>query len=487
MQGKPVTRRLRDRTASLVGTHPVIVASLLRRRDRGGGDPELPRARGARRRRAAARSRRRHRGSWASWSRRTERRRSAVRCPPAPRWVRSAVCPGSRSGAPSLAQKFVLAGAPVLGAVLLYRAAVAPHRPPGRRRSSRRPRTCSRALMLWTFSEGRLDLLVALAVLPAAVERVEVGVRRGRARRRTMAVRRRRRRHPRGAGGLLPGGGARGGSSWSSSNCSSGRRGAGASSWSVPRRVVAAAILLFPFVPASGRRRRCGFTSFIGTTDLSALGSADPRRRPGDVGDLGLPADRRPDVVRAGGCRAPTARRSGRPLAAVAGLALVVARRRPAGCRRALSNPSAYLRAWPPVADGAVGRLRARIGLDRAGPRSVRSAAGRHGACWRSSSGAGSLFQCVAAMIGGWAVGGLDQIPAAWAVVDSAAKGDFRVLWVGGDDGQPFPAPGGDADGSWTPARRRCCYSMTDRAGVPRARHGPADGGSGRRPPPRRP
>ena len=30
------------------------------------------------------------------------------------------------------------------------------------------------ALMLWSFSQGRLDLLLALAVLPAAAERLEV-------------------------------------------------------------------------------------------------------------------------------------------------------------------------------------------------------------------------------------------------------------------------------------------------------------------------
>ena len=45
--------------------------------------------------------------------------------------------------------------------------------------------------------------------------------------------------------------------------------------------------------------------------------------------------------------------------------------------------------------------------------------------------GRASLSRSIAAMIGGWAVGGLDEIPAAWAVVASGAKGDYRVLWVG--------------------------------------------------------
>ena len=60
---------------------------------------------------------------------------------------------------------------------------------------------------------------------------------------------------------------------------------------------------------------------------------------------------------------------------------------------------------------------------------------------------AGIGLQVIASMIGGWAVGGLDEIPAAFAVISSGAKGDYRVLWVGRDDGQPFPAPGGDPTG----------------------------------------
>ena len=44
-------------------------------------------------------------------------------------------------GSTAIAQKVVLAGAPVLAAILLYRAAVAAHRPARRRRCSRPPPT----------------------------------------------------------------------------------------------------------------------------------------------------------------------------------------------------------------------------------------------------------------------------------------------------------------------------------------------------------
>ena len=69
-------------------------------------------------------------------------------------------------------QKAVLLAGPPLAAILLYRAAVRQSVRPG-------PAVVAAAayglgaLTLWTFSEGRLGLLLALAVLPAAAERVE--------------------------------------------------------------------------------------------------------------------------------------------------------------------------------------------------------------------------------------------------------------------------------------------------------------------------
>jgi hypothetical protein len=78
----------------------------------------------------------------------------------------------------------------------------------------------------------------------------------------------------------------------------------------------------------------------------------------------------------------------------------------------------------------------------------------------------GIVLQTTAAMIGGWAVGGPQQVPAAWAVVSSGAKGEYRVLWVGTPDGSPFPAPGGDAEGEVPAGDATLAYALTDRGGV---------------------
>ena len=55
--------------------------------------------------------------------------------------------------------------------------------------------------------------------------------------------------------------------------------------------------------------------------------------------------------------------------------------------------------------------------------------------------GGGLLLQSIAALVGGWAVGGPEQVPAAWSVLESTAKGDFRVLWVGSHTNDPSPRP----------------------------------------------
>jgi hypothetical protein len=51
-------------------------------------------------------------------------------------------------------------------------------------------------------------------------------------------------------------------------------------------------------------------------------------------------------------------------------------------------------------------------------------------------------------LLGNWAVGA-DRLPPAWPVVAAADRDlPFRVLWLGPDDGRPFPPPGGDPDGA---------------------------------------
>jgi hypothetical protein len=68
-------------------------------------------------------------------------------------------------------------------------------------------------------------------------------------------------------------------------------------------------------------------------------------------------------------------------------------------------------------------------------------------------------------MTGGWAWGGLDKIPAAWAVVDGGAQGGFNVLWLGGGP-DPFPAPGGDPQATIAGGQTSLTYAITGRGGA---------------------
>jgi len=62
-------------------------------------------------------------------------------------------------------------------------------------------------------------------------------------------------------------------------------------------------------------------------------------------------------------------------------------------------------------------------------------------------------------------VGGPESVPAAWSVLRSTTNGDYRVLWVGGRIGEPFPAPGGDASGLAQAGPATLRYGLTGRDG----------------------
>ena len=457
-QGKPVARRLRDRTASLVGTHPVIVASVLgiaigavAIRSFLGPDAL---AGGALRMFPSSPA-----GFVAELV--SAYRTTAIggSLPASPALGALGGLSWLVFGSSSLAQKVVLAGAPVLGAVLLYRAASRLTGRPG-------PSVVAAAayllsgIMLWSFSEGRVDLLVALAVLPAASERVEaafgrtepadgrwrfvagVGV--------TLAV----------LVAFYPGailavavlvvielvlGAARG-------------RGLAL----MGLAVIAAAILLFPFIPGLAAGEGASFTSLIGTTDLGSLARLTPGGGPGawEISAF-LPIAALMSFALVGAELRPYAVRAA--LAALAGLSL--AWLAAAGWLPApVSNPSAYL-GLAAVAESmlvAFGLASVSTGLGREafGLRQVGTAV------LVIVLGAGIALQSVAAMVGGWAIGGPETVPAAWAVVDGSAKGDFRVLWIGDDDGQRFPAPGGDPEGVVDAGAATLSYGVTDRAGT---------------------
>jgi GT2 family glycosyltransferase len=106
-----------------------------------------------------------------------------------------------------------------------------------------------------------------------------------------------------------------------------------------------------------------------------------------------------------------------------------------------VSNPVAYVAAAA-VADCAL------VGLGIAAALQM----GRRSFGYRQLAGigvttvvaAGIALQAIQAGLGGWGIGTAKQ-PASWPLVAAADPGaDFRVLWLGGRSGDPFPPPGGD-------------------------------------------
>jgi hypothetical protein len=362
-------------------------------------------------------------------------------------------------GSTAVAEKVILAGAPVLAAVLTYRAAVRLTARPG-------PAVLAAAvyvlcgLMLWSYSEGRLDLLIALAVLPALFERFELAFG-------AEAPPDGRWRFVAGLGvtlavvvAFMPGALLAVGVLVLVQLLAAPGRIRGITNLALS--LVVAAVLLFPFVPtliAGGGR---AFASTVGTTDLGALARLTPGGGPGTWAvALFLPiaavvsfalvgADLRARAIRA-------------VLVALAGLALSwlsAAWWVP----EPLSNPLAYL---------AVAAV-AEVMLVAYGVSSALSGIGREAFGMRQILtgvlvvvlGAGVVLQTVAALVGGWAVGGPEQVPAAWSVLASSARGDFRVLWVGERSNGAFPWPGGDPQGVADAGPATLRYALTGRDGA---------------------
>lgn len=456
-EDQPASRRLRHRTASLVGAHPVIVASTLgivvgvvvirfmfgTQVLVGGALPAFP----------------------SSPSGFMAELVSAYRTTPIGGSLPASPALGVLGalswltvGSTAIAQKIVLVGAPVLAAILTYRATSRMTAHPGASVVAAIAYLLS-GLMLWSFSEGRIALLMGLAVLPAAVERLEVAFGRD-------APADGRWRFAVGLGVtfavllvFLPGGllavlvfivieiltgAAR-------------MRGL----ILVGQSMVVMAVLSFLFVPSLVAGGGAAFTSFIGTTDLADLAKLTPGGGPGTwevaaflpiaalVSFALVGADLRPRAIRCA-------------LAAIAGLSLSWLSA--AGwLPEAVSAPLAYL-ALAAVAEAL---------LVAFGVASVSTGLGRESFGLRQVGtgvlavvlGAGVLLQSAAAMVGGWAIGGPEAVPPAWAVIESSAMGDFRVLWVGSNDGQRFPAPGGDAQGLVPGGQASLLFGVTDRIG----------------------
>ena len=453
-----VGRRLRDRTASLVGSHPVLVASALAAfvaavAFRGLLGPES--LHGG----ALASFPDSWRGFFAELSsgyRTTGLGGSAAASPAlgamgATSWL--------AFGSAAIAQKVLLAAGPILASIMLYRALV---RITGRSSAAVAGAVAYglSALTLWAFSEGRIDVLVMLCVLPALTERLEVAFGRhdlpdGRWRfvagvAVTIAV----------GVAFLPGVALAVGVLVAVQLVlgSSRLRGIGLGIVAA----VVAALLLFPFIPTIADSGGATLGSRLGTTDLGALGRLALGGGPGTW---------------------PVA--AFLPVAAVLGFALVgfehrgvagrVASTTVIGLGLAWLSAAGYLPVWAanaPVylALAAVGEAMV-VGLGLA---SVVSGLGRESFGFRQIGtaflaivlGGGHLLQSASAMVGGWSIGGPAALPPAWAVVSSSAKGDFRVLWVGADTGARFVAPGGDPVGVAPDGASSLRYGLTGRAGI---------------------
>ena len=457
-EGASVSRRLRDRTASLVGSHPVVVASFVAALVgavalrglfgpeplHGGALPVFP-------------------GSWRGFFGELT---SAYRTTGLGGTLAASPALGAMGalswltfGSTALAQKVLLAGGPLFASIMLYRALA---RITGRPDASVLGAVAYglSAMVLWGFSEGRIGLLVALCVLPAMFERLEVAFGRGEipdGRWRfiagvavTLAVGMAFMPGVALAAGVLVGvqvlfGGSR-------------VRGVGIAA----AAFAAAAVLLFPFVPTVVFGDAVGLGSRIGTTDLGALGRLALGGGPGTWSIAAF-----------------------LPIAAVLAFALVGPEHRGvasravvtviAGLALAWCASAGYLPAWAanaPIYLGLVAVAEAAIvGL---GLSSVLSGLGRESFGLRQIGtallavvlGGGIVLQSATAMVGGWAFGGPAALPPAWAVVSSSAKGDFRVLWVGADTGEPFVSPGGDPEGVVANGASSLRFGLTGREGI---------------------
>ena len=457
-QGEPVARRLRERTASLVGTHPVIVASFLGALVgavairsllspgtlAGGVLPAFPTSAS---------------GFFGELD-------SAFRTTPLGGTLAASPALGAMGGlttlllgSATLAQKAMLAGAPALAAVLMYRACVRMTGRPGPSVLAAAAYGAS-SVMLWSFSQGRLDLLVGLAILPAAAERLETAF------------------GPQdppdgswrfasGAGvtfallvAFLPGATLALVVLVLVQALTAARRARGL--LLTLEGAMVAAVLLLPFVPTMIAGGGAAFTSYVGTTDVGELARLTFGPGPGTwIIAAFLPIAALLAFALVGPAYRARAFRA--VLAVVAGLALSWLSA--AGyLPRPLTNALVYgvLAGTGEALVIAYGLASVTTGLGREsfGLRQIGTAS------LTAVLGAGLLLQAAAVLVGGWAVGGAENVPAAWAVVANGAKGDFRVLWVGAPDGQPFPTPGGDPDAIVPAGEATLRYALTDRAGV---------------------
>jgi GT2 family glycosyltransferase len=372
-------------------------------------------------------------------------------------------------GSTALAQKIFLGAMPAVAGVVMYRAMARETGSPASSVVASAVYVLS-ALMLWAFSEGRLSLMVSLAVLPFAWDRIDAAFRR-RAPERPY-------RFAAGFGVALAIGVAFAPAIvlpvavFVAANLLAGRR-RGRGSMLVALGIGAAVLLAFPVVLAAAGDPAAALTSGIGASDVWSLLRLAPGDGPGTwpvAAFLPVAA-----VVCFAGVADPHRGRAWRALVvAVAGTVLAwasVAGYLPAP----LTNAPAWLAAAA-VAESA---------LIAYGLSTFARGLGRQAFGFRQLGVAilcvvltvGVLAQALQVTFAEWAVRP-DGLPPAWPVIASSAPGPFRILWLGSPDGDPFPAPGGDPIGFAEAGDATVRFGLTDRDGVSalddgRARSGP--------------
>lgn len=381
---------------------------------------------------------------------------------------------GATSGvlfaSPPLAQKVILAVLPVAAAVLLYRAAL--------RQTGHRPAAvvagttyALSAVVLWSFSEGRLALLAALCAVPAIWDRLDASF--------TTQRSDRSRRAFVGLGMMLaiavafvPG------IVWGLAVVLAvllvfGRtRGRGLAL--AAAGALAGAVLLFPFVPELVLAPTAELGSRIGTTDMLGLAHLSIGSGPGSwLLSWFL------------------------PIGAVLSLATVGAEHRARAWRAAFvavtclflawASAAAYLPAWAAnqpvyvVVMACAEALLIGYGLAALSSGIAREAFGLRQVLAGALVlvvGLGLTGQALAAAYGGWEIGP-NRLPPAWSVISSSPGGPFRVLWLGRVDGDRFPAPGGDPQGTVEAGPASVRFSLTDRNGITALDTGRGEDGDG--------
>ena len=387
--------------------------------------------------------------------------------------VRTSVLGGAQSASPSLAgmgaaswvtfgstalaQKVLLGAMPPLAAIAMYRTMVRQTVSPG-------PAVVASAayalcgLTLWAFSEGRLDLLVAVAILPIAWDRLDGAFSRHAPERRF--------RYGVGLGAalamglsflpaiVLPVG------LFALVHLAAGRRrvrGLGL----VLLAAVSAALLAFPVILTAAGDPGASVASVVGVDDAWSVLRLVPGEGPGTwIVAAFLPIAA---IICFAGVGDPQRGRAWRAmLAALLGTGLAWASARGL-LPEAFTNAPAYLSAAA-LSEAAL----VAYGLSTFGTRLDRHAFGARqlGVVVLSIVlGVGIGAQALQVTLAEWQVrpGGL---PPAWSVIGSSSPGEFRILWLGRPTGERFTAPGGDPIGFAEAGAASVRFGVTDRDGV---------------------